>query len=201
MMTPVHNAWSVVAGPVYDEPPAPPLSPTRRDELRAELATARAAGQPVRLDVALVLALIDAAEPGPAVDYEARIEDHERSVVYRARVDSRGDLTRLAVEVEGAWIDDNVLRRVPVARIRRVALNKIAEAQSLGADAFILTFAGDLSERPSLDVIADLMAAGRTRGEIHAIYPNVPLPTIGRWMAQVRKHEAAPAAQQTTDDD
>lgn len=199
MMTPVHNAWSVVAGPVHDEPPAPPLSPTRRDELRAELAAARDVGQPVRLDAALVLSLLDAAEPGPVVDYEARIEDHERSVVYRARVDSRGDLTRLAVEVEGAWIDDNVLRRVPVARIRRVALNKIAEAQSLGADAFILTFPGDLSERPTLDVIADLMAAGRTRGEIHALYPDVPLPTLGRWMGQVRKYEAARAAKQTTD--
>ena len=147
-----------------------------------------------------MLSLLDAAEPGPVIDYEARIEDHERSVVYRARVNSRGDLSRLVVEVEGPWIDDNALRRVPVARIRRVAIEKIAAAQRVGDDGFSLTMPGDLSDRPSLDVIADHMANGRTRAEIHAIYPSVPLPTLGRWMAQVRKqHPHLGGRTKTTD--
>ena len=200
MMTPVQNAWTVVVRPVRAPAEQLHLSPRQRNALRAQLVAAVENGHTVEMDPSLVLKLLDRADPqsGRVVDYEVTIVDDDRAVQYAARVNDRGDLSWLEVRAEGQWIDDNVMRRVPVARIRRTALAHIAEAQRSAAegddDPVIITFAGGLAERPPLEEVARLMDEGRTRAEIHALYPNVPLPTIGRWMGKVRKGHKAPDA-------
>lgn len=127
----------------------------------------------------------------------AEIHDHDRDVTYRATVDAQGALDYLSVEVRG-HIDDNAMRRVPVARIRRQVLAQVAaQAQAGGDRVLTLSLPGTLSDRPSLEEVAALMAEGRDRAWFHAAYPSVPPRTVDGWMTRARRKypQTAPGSQ------
>lgn len=122
----------------------------------------------------------------------ASIHDHDRGVTYNATVDDRGQLDYLEVIIDnGRMIDDNAMRRVPIATIRRVVLDHLASAARAraveGDDVITLTLPGGLSSRPSLEDVAKLMREGYDRPALHAMFPSARPRTVDGWMRRARQ--------------
>ncbi|GAA4817155.1 hypothetical protein GCM10025786_24300 [Nocardioides caeni] len=149
------------------------------------------------LSVGVVRDLLAAATAGAHGSPGAQIHDHDRDVTYRASVDpATSDLDHLEVVVRG-WIDDNVLKRVPVARIRREVLAQVAEDRRAraagGPDALTFVRPGGLVggdggrySPPPLDEVARLMREGLDR---HALAERFgrPLRTVDGWIRRARQ--------------
>lgn len=172
-MTPIQSQWSVVPWTRYDtEPPD-----------RALIATAEVDGRAVEM-----FEPMDPEWHRQHARHGAQIHDHDRDVTYRATVDERGDLDHLTVEVHG-FIDDNALRRVPVARIRSAVLEQVAQAarEDEGVLSFLLP--GGLTERPDLGEVARLLHEGKDRAWFHAQWPEPEWNkrTVDGWIYRARK--------------
>jgi hypothetical protein len=139
----------------------------------------------------VVLDPLDPAWVAKHQRHGSRIHDHDRAVTYEATVDERGRLDYLRVTFEsGRLIDENAMRRVPVATIRRVVLEQHRERAALGDQADeVLSFVlpGGLRERPTLEEVAELMGQGYDRPALHAMYPNVNKRTVDGWMVRARR--------------
>lgn len=176
-MTPVQDDWSVVTWWRYDvEPPE-----TERKLVGPD-------GH-----VVFVRELLDPAWDAEHRREGAEIHDHLRHVTYRATVDARGALDHLEVVVEGGAIDENAMRRVPTATIRRVVLDQVAEAAraraELGDDAIVIGLPGSLRDKPTLAEVADLMDQGYDRAAFHAMYPHSNKRTVDGWMTRARRQQ------------
>ena len=182
MMTPIHTAWSVA--PWRHHATEPPTFPTRLARELAERVEGRPDDARVMVPAGVLRDLLAAGTARQGGAPGAQIHDHDRDVTYRATVNERGELDFLAVEVRG-HIDDNALRRVPVARIRREVLSQVKADAEAGGVTFVLP--GGLSERPSLEEVARLIREGRDRAWFHAAYPNVPKRTVDGWMRRARQ--------------
>ncbi len=181
MMTPIHTAWS--AAPWRHHDSEPPTFPGRLARELAERIADRPEDARVVVPAGVLRDLLAAATSPEGGTPGAQIHDHDRDVTYRATVNERGELDFLAVEVRG-HIDDNALRRVPVARIRREVLSQVKADAETGGVTFVLP--GGLSERPSLEEVARLIREGRDRTWFHAAYPETPKRTVDGWMRRAR---------------
>lgn len=195
-MTPLESRWS--RGPWTRPGVEPPTIPA---SLGRDLA-ARLDGRPddsrVLLPVGLVRDLLAAASADLTGTPGAQIHDHDRNVTYRASVDpASSDLDHLEVIVRG-WIDDNVLKRVPVARVRREVLAQVAEDRRARAsaghdDAMTFALPGGLTagdgarySPPPLDEVARLMREGLDRHALAERYGR-PLRTVDGWIRRARQ--------------
>ncbi|MFT4226314.1 hypothetical protein [Micropruina sp.] len=116
------------------------------------------------------------------------IYDHDRRVTYRATVDPRTrELDHLEV-IAGDHIDDNMLRRVPVDRIRRVAR---AEATQHLHGSLTFTLPGGLSDPtqpgqvPTDEEVAELLRQGFERADLARLYQR-NVRTVDRWIRNAR---------------
>lgn len=202
-MTPIESRWS--CGPWtrhLTEPPTFRTSVARDMEAWLE---GRPDDSSVMLPVGVVRDLLAAAvAPGPGAP-GAQIHDHDRDVTYRATVDpATSDLDHLEVIVRG-WIDDNVMKRVPVARVRREVLAQVAADRSAraagGDDVMTLVLPGGLTggdgsrySPPPLEEVARLMGAGLDRHALAERYGR-PLRTVDGWIRRARQQypEQGPA--------
>lgn len=188
MMTPLESRWSVVPWTRYTA--EPPNS--------APIGTAEIEG--VTVDV------FDQMDPEwhrEHVRHGAQIHDHDRDVTYKATINQRGELDHLEVIVHG-YIDDNTMRRVPVARIRRVVLEQVGEFARVranhGEGVLSLVLPGGLTERPDLEEVARLMREGWDRKRFHEAWPEPDWPhrTVDGWMRRARqKYPTDPPSGQT----
>lgn len=171
----VQEAWSVVSWFRYAEP-VPELG-RGTIELNGETL---AVSEP-----------LDAAWAAEHRRDGAEIHDHDRGVTYRATTDQRGRLDYLEVVIDnGRLIDENAMRRVPVATIRRAVLQHLAAVARAradeGGDVIVIGMPGSLRERPTLEEIAELMADGHDRQALHARFRDVPKRTVDGWMRRAR---------------
>ena len=189
-MSPIESAWSVVPWRRDSDDAAPPLP----DAVVREL-TERIEDRPDDARVMITAGTLRDLLPRSTPDsgwLGAEIHDDDRSVTYRATVDPKtSDLNHLEVIVRG-WIDDNSMRRVPVARIRREVLRQVAaDARERiiegHPDVFTVVLPGGQIERPSLEEVAQLIRKGRDRAWFHATFPTVPQRTVDGWMRRARK--------------
>ena len=203
-MTPIESSWS--RGPwtrPLTEPPTFPASVARDIAARLE---GRSDDSRVLLDIGVVRDLLAAATAPSRGSPGAWIHEQDRNVTYRATVDpATSDLDHLEVIVRG-WIDDNVLKRVPIARIRREVLAQVAEdrrARAVEVRDDVMTFvlpggltSGDGSRYspPPLDEVARLMREGLDRHALAERYGR-PLRTVDGWIRRARKQypEQVPA--------
>lgn len=190
MNPPLHTSWSVVPWGRYDADPPdfPPRTLTTPDGHRWE-----------------VREPMDPAWHANHWCEGVQIHDHDRGVTYRATVDDRGRLDHLEVICsEGAAIDENVTRRVPVDRIRRVARVHVNAQRNAGPDEIVFTLPGGVrfnpgrltpdhrGDKPPLEELADRMIRlGEGRQELAAHYGR-KVRTVDGWVRQAREHGFIP---------
>lgn len=126
----------------------------------------------------------------------AAIHDHDRGVSYYATVDpDRLELDYLSVEAHG-HIDENVMRRVPVQRIRREVVRHYLAQQKAEAEkpgSFLFTPPGGLTDTrskgqaPSLEEVADLVNSRNFDRHALAAHFARSVRTVDRWLTQARK--------------
>lgn len=181
-MTPIQSSWSRGPWWRYDtEPPTvPPVTITADD------GTSWVLSEPM-----------DPAWHAAHIRHGAEIHDHDRNVTYRATVDPEtSDLDHLEVIVHG-WPDDNVMKRVPVARIRRQVLAQVADdaraRAASGPEVVSVVLPGGLREGggtryapPPLEEVARLMRDGLDRHALAERYGR-PLRTVDGWIRRARQ--------------
>ncbi|MDP3969107.1 MAG: hypothetical protein Q8Q02_12590 [Nocardioides sp.] len=195
-MAPIQSSWS--RGPWWRYTTEPPTFSTRV----ARDLSKRIEGCPDDASVTITAALLRdlLAHVLPPEDGRpgAEIHDHDRHVTYRATVDpATSDLDHLEVIVHG-WIDDNAMKRVPVARIRREVLAQVAadaqaRAEEGHGEVFTLVLPGGLTEGdgtryapPPLEEVAQLMRKGLDRHALAERYGR-PVRTVDGWIRRARQ--------------
>jgi hypothetical protein len=108
-----------------------------------------------------------------AVTRVAQFTDITPGTVYTLEIDSDGGLVRIQVALDGETVDKNLLRRVPIASLRALAIRQVWDREG----------------RPDQDEVDRLVALGRNRAEISALYPEMPLSSLGRYLARAHQKE------------
>lgn len=194
MMSPIQTSWLVTSWSRLDaDPPASALVSKGSITIDGQTHT--------------LVPELDAAWKTAHTRYGAQITDLDRHVVYRATVDERGELDHLEVVCQG-HIDDNAMRRVPVARIRRAAQSEALEQTRLlreeGERQLLVTLPGGVEDAatkkrgtvPPLEEIAQqITEKGLGRQQLAIIYER-PIRTVDRWITKARKQGLLPPAPQ-----
>lgn len=184
-MSPVQTDWAVVPWQHQDdEPPSLPSTTIRMPDGSSWLVS-------------------EAPDPAWLSGHTRRgaeIADAFRGVTYRATIDREtGELDHLEVILsDRSRINENLLRRVPVERIRRVVLQHLIEDEQAnpagrdGEQVLVFTLPGGLTDPsqtgqvPPAEEIAELMNRGLGRQEIAKHYRR-PVRTIDRWIRDARR--------------
>lgn len=176
MIPPVQTAWSVVPWVRYDaEPPGGWPASTG--------ATATVGGVVHDLVPQVPEAWLSAHRR-----LGVEIHDHDRGVTYRATVNPERpqELDYLETIARG-HIDDNVMRRVPVERIRQEVLTHLAAQQRAASGEVIITAPGGLADGlPGPEELAAHMAQGWGRRQIATHY-GANLRTVDGWIRRARQ--------------